>query len=132
LVRAAAGVNRSAVGSRPWPDSTRRRRWSTARLARPCCAGSGAGASITGWGRLLAAEGTAGVAFEHRAVAEAGFDAVVAEVGAALAAAEAGGPPVELVDLPDAHHAFDTVDDTDASRDAIRRILGFLRAHLAA
>jgi acetyl esterase/lipase len=74
----------------------------------------------------------AGVAFEHRAVAEAGFDAVVAEVGAALAAAEAGGPPVELVDLPDAHHAFDTVDDTDASRDAIRRILGFLRAHLAA
>lgn len=168
----------------------------------------------TGWGRLLAAEGMAGVAFEHRAVAEAGFDAVVAEVGAALAAvrdragdlgldpdrqalaafsagvplaaaaltgpgvavrcaalcygplddlapgpglppllvvragqdhprlnrtidqflaaAEADGPPVELVDLPDAHHAFDTVDDTDASRDAIRRILEFLRAHLAA
>jgi acetyl esterase/lipase len=40
----------------------------------------------TGWGRLLAAEGMAGVAFEHRAIAEAGFDAVVAEVGAAQAA----------------------------------------------
>jgi acetyl esterase/lipase len=168
----------------------------------------------TGWGRLLAAEGLAGVAFEHRAVAEAGFEAVVAEVVAALAAvhdragdlgldpdrlavagfsagvpltaaalagpgaavrcaalcygplddlepgpglppllvvragkdhpelnrtidaflagAEAGGPPVELVDLPDAHHAFDTVDDTDAARDAIRRVLAFLRRHLTA
>jgi acetyl esterase/lipase len=166
----------------------------------------------TGWGRLLAAEGLAGVAFEHRAVAEAGFEAVAAEVGAALAAvrgragelgldpdrlavaafsagvplaaalvaggaalrcaalcygpldnlepgrglppllvvragqdhprlnrsigwfltaAAAGGLPVELVDLPDAHHAFDVVDDTDASRDAIARVLGFLRGHLA-
>ena len=39
-----------------------------------------------GWGRLLAAEGLAGVAVEHRAVAEAGFEGVVAELGAALAA----------------------------------------------
>jgi acetyl esterase/lipase len=166
----------------------------------------------TGWGRLLAAEGLAGVVPEHRAVAEAGFEAVVAEVGAALtavheraaelgvdrgrlavaafsagvpltaailsrvpvplrcaalcygppgdlqptpglppfllvragqdypdlnrsidefvAAAEAAGAPVDLVDLPEAHHAFDTVDDTDASRAAIRRVLGFLREHL--
>ena len=40
----------------------------------------------TGWGRLLAAEGLAGVVAEHRAVAEAGFDAVVAEVASALTA----------------------------------------------
>jgi acetyl esterase/lipase len=40
----------------------------------------------TGWGRLLAGEGMAGVAFEHRAIAEAGFQAVVAEVVDALAA----------------------------------------------
>jgi acetyl esterase/lipase len=168
----------------------------------------------TGWGRLLAAEGLAAVVPEHRAVAEAGFEAVVAEVAAALtavhdraaelgvdpdrlavaafsagvpltaatvsrvpvplrcaalcygppgdlqptqglppfllvragqddpdlnqsidefgAAAEAAGLPVELVDLPDGHHAFDTVDDTDASRDAIRRVLSFLRGHLTA
>jgi acetyl esterase/lipase len=168
----------------------------------------------TGWGRLLAAEGLAGVVAEHRAVAEAGFEAVVAEVATALtavhdraaelgldpdrlavaafsagvpltaatlsrvpvplrcaalcygppgdlqpspglppfllvragqdypdlnqsideftAAAQAAGLPVELVDLPDAHHAFDTVDDTDASRDAIRRVLSFLRKHLTA
>jgi acetyl esterase/lipase len=40
----------------------------------------------TGWGRLLAGEGMAGVAFEHRAIAEAGFEAVVAEVDDALVA----------------------------------------------
>ena len=169
----------------------------------------------SGWGRLLAGEGLAGVAVEHRAVAEAGFEGVVAEVGAALAAARdaagelgldpdrlavagfsagvpltvaallagpatgvrcaalcygppgdvdpwpglpplllvragqdlpernrsidrfvaaavAAGLPVELVDHADGHHAFDVLDDTDASRDAIARVLGFLRGHLAA
>jgi hypothetical protein len=34
-----------------------------------------------GWGRLLAGEGLAGVAFEHSAVAEAGFEAVAAQFG---------------------------------------------------
>jgi acetyl esterase/lipase len=168
----------------------------------------------SGWGRLLAAEGLAGVAVEHRAVAEAGFEGVVAELGAALAAvrdragelgldpdrlalagfsagvpltaaaltgpaagvrcaalcygplddldpdaalppllvvragqdgpdlnrtidefvtaAEARRLPVELVDHPDGHHAFDVLDDTDASRAAIRRVLEFLRDHLTA
>jgi acetyl esterase/lipase len=168
----------------------------------------------TGWGRLLAGEGLAGVAVEHRAVAEAGFEGVVAEIGAALeavrgragelgldpdrpavaafsagvpltvaalarpaaagvrcaalcygppgdvepwpglpplllvragqdlpernrgidrfvAAAEAAGRPVELVDHADGHHAFDVLDDTDASRDAIARVLEFLRRQLA-
>jgi len=167
----------------------------------------------TGWGRLLAGEGMAGVIFEHRAVAEAGFPAVVGEVTAALAtvreragelgvdpgrlalsgfsagvpltaaalAAVAGqvrcatlcygpladldpapglppllvvragrdhprlnrtidafvaaaaerGLPVELVHQPDGRHAFDTVDDTDASREAIRRVLTFLHRELA-
>jgi acetyl esterase/lipase len=40
----------------------------------------------TGWGRLLADQGMAAVAFEHRAILDAGFEAVVAEVEAALAA----------------------------------------------
>jgi acetyl esterase/lipase len=168
----------------------------------------------TGWGRLLAGEGLAGVAAEHRAVAEAGFEGVLAEIGAALeavrgragelgldpdrlavaafsagvpltvaalagpaagvrcaalcygppgdvepwpglpplllvragqdlpernrsidrfvAAAEAAGRPVELVDHAEGHHAFDVLDDTDASRDAIARVVAFLREHLAA
>ena len=167
----------------------------------------------SGWGRLLAGEGLAGVAVEHRAVAEAGFDGVVAEVGAAVAyvrdragelgldpgrlalagfsagvplcvaalagpaagvrcaalcygppgevepwpglpplllvragqdrpelndsidrfvaAAQAAGLSVELVDHPDGHHAFDVLDDTDASRDAIDRVVAFLRDRLA-
>jgi acetyl esterase/lipase len=166
----------------------------------------------TGWGRLLAGEGMAGVAFEHRAIAEAGFEAVVAEVGDALAAvgdradelgidpervglaafsagvpltaaalagaagqvgcavlcygplddlapdpalppllvvragrddpalnrtidqfvlaAEARRLAVDLVHQPDGHHAFDVADDTDASREVIRRVLAFLRGHL--
>jgi acetyl esterase/lipase len=165
-----------------------------------------------GWGRLLAGQGIAGVTFEHRAILDAGFGAVVAEVGDALAAvrehagdlgvdservgvaafsagvpltaavlAGAAGrvrcaalcygplsdlapdpalPPllvvragqddpglnrtidefvsaaaqrdlaVELVHQPDGHHAFDVADDTDASREVIRHVLGFLRGRL--
>jgi acetyl esterase/lipase len=166
----------------------------------------------SGWGRLLAGQGMAGVAFEHRAILDAGFEAVVAEVGDALAtvgeragdlgidperiglagfsagvpltaAALAGAtgrvrcaalcygplvdlvpdpvlPPllvvragqddpglnrtidefvsaaeqrdlaVELVHQPEGHHAFDVADDSDASREVIGRVLGFLRGHL--
>ena len=168
----------------------------------------------TGWGRLLAGQGIAGVAFEHRAILDAGFEAVVAEVSDALAAVHeragdlgidperigvaafsagvvltaallagatgrvqcaalcygplndlepdpalppllavragqddpglnrtidefvsaAGqrGLPVELVHQPDGHHAFDVADDSDASREVIRRVLVFLRGHLGA
>jgi acetyl esterase/lipase len=164
------------------------------------------------WGRLLAAEGLAGVVFEHRAVREAGASAVQAEVDAAVAAvagrgdelgldpgrlavagfsagvplaartvARAGGRlacaalcygpldglapdpalppllvvragrdhpalnrtidafvaaalaanlPLELVNHPDGHHGFDTVDDSEDSRRVVRRVLGFLREHL--
>jgi dienelactone hydrolase len=166
----------------------------------------------TGWGRLLADQGMAGVAFEHRAILDAGFEAVVAEVEAALtavgehardlgidpervgvAAFSAGvvltavvlagaaqrvrcaalcyGPlsdlepdpalppllvvragqddpglnrtidefvsaaeqhelAVELVHQPEGHHAFDVADDSDASREVIGRVLGFLRGYL--
>jgi acetyl esterase/lipase len=166
----------------------------------------------TGWGRLLAGQGMAGVAFEHRAILDAGFEAVVAEVGDALAtvgeragdlgidperiglagfsagvpltaavlagatgrvrcaalcygplvdlvpesvlppllvvragqddpglnrtidefvsAAEQRDLAVELVHQPEGHHAFDVVDDSDASREVIGRVLAFLRGHL--
>jgi acetyl esterase/lipase len=166
----------------------------------------------TGWGRLLAGEGMAGIVFEHRAILDAGFGAVVAEVNNALAtvheragdlgvdpervgvAAFSAGVPltaavlagagervrcaalcygplsdlapdptlppllviragqddpglnrtiddfvataqqrglaVELVHQPKGHHAFDVVDDSDASREVIERVVAFLRGHL--
>jgi acetyl esterase/lipase len=48
-----------------------------------------------------------------------------------VAAAAGRGLPVELVEVPDGHHAFDLLDDTNASRAAIRRVLAFLRERLA-
>ena len=47
-----------------------------------------------------------------------------------VAAAQARGLAVELVHQPDGQHAFDVRDDTDASRQAIRRVLAFLGGHL--
>jgi dienelactone hydrolase len=40
--------------------------------------------------------------------------------------------PVSLVNLPAAPHAFDLVDDSRASRDAIRQVVAFMRANLTA
>jgi dienelactone hydrolase len=51
-------------------------------------------------------------------------------IDAFLTAALAANLPVELVNHPDGHHAFDTVDDSDQSRRVIRRVLAFLGGHL--
>jgi dienelactone hydrolase len=51
-------------------------------------------------------------------------------IDAFVVAALAANLPVELVNHPDGHHAFDTVDDTDESRRVIRRVLAFLGEHL--
>jgi len=47
-----------------------------------------------------------------------------------VAAASARGMPIELIDHPDAPHAFDIIDDTPASHDVIERVLAFLRRNL--
>ena len=47
-----------------------------------------------------------------------------------VSAATARHVAVELVHQPNGHHACDVADDTDASRDVIRRVLAFLRGHL--
>ncbi|MEU6841159.1 alpha/beta hydrolase [Streptomyces sp. NPDC046716] len=49
--------------------------------------------------------------------------AVAATVAEFLAAAEAGGAPVEVVDVPDAPHAFEGLDHTDSARDAVREAM---------
>jgi dienelactone hydrolase len=51
-------------------------------------------------------------------------------IDAFVVAALAANLTVELVNHPDGHHAFDTVDDTDESRRVIRRVLAFLGEHL--
>lgn len=40
------------------------------------------------------------------------------------------GLPVTLVNHADAPHAFDIMDDTDASRAVVRHVLGYLQSHL--
>jgi len=47
-------------------------------------------------------------------------------------AAAAAHAPWTVRNLPEARHAFDVLDDTEASREQIRRTLEFLRTHLTA
>ncbi|ALV52977.1 alpha/beta fold hydrolase [Streptomyces althioticus] len=47
--------------------------------------------------------------------------AIAATVEGFLASAKECGADVDVVDVPHGHHAFETVDPTDESRDAIRR-----------
>ncbi|WP_353940869.1 alpha/beta fold hydrolase [Streptomyces sp. HUAS MG91] len=58
--------------------------------------------------------------------------AIAATVAEFLAAAEAGGAPVEVVDVPAAPHGFEGLDHSDDARDAVReamrRVLGRLTA----
>ncbi|MFP2913108.1 hypothetical protein ACLESD_50510, partial [Pyxidicoccus sp. 3LFB2] len=44
--------------------------------------------------------------------------------------AKARGVPLTLVDMPEAHHAFDMVDDVEASRETMRQTARFLEQHL--
>jgi acetyl esterase/lipase len=53
-------------------------------------------------------------------------------IDAFVAAALARNLPVTLVNHAAAPHAFDLLDDSEASRETIRSILGFLRFHLLA
>lgn len=46
-------------------------------------------------------------------------EAIAATVGEFLAAAAAVDVQVEIIDVPNGHHSFDTIDDTDESRAAI-------------
>lgn len=55
-----------------------------------------------------------------------------ASIDAFAAAALARNMPVTVANLPDAPHAFDLLDDSDASRTMIRRTLEWLRFELQA
>jgi dienelactone hydrolase len=53
-------------------------------------------------------------------------------VAAFLAAAEECGAAVELVDVPNGRHGFDVHEPTEETREAVRRALRAVRAHLGA
>lgn len=48
-----------------------------------------------------------------------------------LTAAEDCGADVEVIDVPEAHHAFETVDHTEQSREAVRHAARSVLGHLA-
>ncbi|MEV1026950.1 alpha/beta fold hydrolase [Streptomyces sp. NPDC050264] len=49
--------------------------------------------------------------------------AVAATVAEFVAAAEAGGAPVTVLDVPDGHHGFEGLDHTDSARTAVREAM---------
>lgn len=58
--------------------------------------------------------------------------AIAATVEAFVDAARAGDTPLTVVDVPNGHHSFDAVDDTDESRAAVERAFAAVHAHLTA
>ncbi|MGP3776687.1 alpha/beta fold hydrolase [Streptomyces sp. SDT5-1] len=56
--------------------------------------------------------------------------AVAATVARFVEAAETGGAPIEIVDVPDAPHAFEGLDHSDAAREAVGEAMDRVLAHL--
>ena len=56
--------------------------------------------------------------------------AIAATVDEFLAAAAATGAAVEVIDVPGAHHGFETIDHTEAARQAVRSAVRSVLAHL--
>ncbi|MFI0975396.1 alpha/beta fold hydrolase [Streptomyces sp. NPDC021093] len=57
---------------------------------------------------------------------------IAATVEEFLAAAKDCGANVEVVDVPEGHHGFESLDRTDASREAVHRAMRAVLAHLRA
>jgi dipeptidyl aminopeptidase/acylaminoacyl peptidase len=55
---------------------------------------------------------------------------VAQAVDAFVAAAAEAGANLEVIDVPDGHHGFDTVDHTDQSRAAVERALDWVTSRL--
>jgi dienelactone hydrolase len=53
-----------------------------------------------------------------------------ASIDAFMQEARATQAPVTLLELPEGHHAFDVLDDSEASREAVRKTVAFLGQHL--
>ena len=77
-------------------------------------------ATVSAAGRLPVVLTRAGL--EHAEIA--------ATVDGFLAAAEACGAGVELIDVPLGHHGFETIDHTDQAREAVERAMRSVLGHL--
>jgi dienelactone hydrolase len=53
------------------------------------------------------------------------FDWIVTASSELLKRCATEGRPVDVIEVPGAHHAFETVDDTDEARDAVRRSIAW-------
>ncbi|WP_406143381.1 alpha/beta hydrolase [Streptomyces sp. NBC_01012] len=95
-------------------------------------------APLPNWGRFDSrfhpADAVTGAGSLPLVLVRAGLEAneIAATVEEFLAAARRCGANIEVVDVPDGHHGFETIDRTDASRDAVHRAMGTLLRHLTA
>jgi len=56
---------------------------------------------------------------------ELDFDWIIPDTDDLLARCAAAARPVDVIDVPGAHHAFETVDDTDEARRAVQSSVGW-------
>ncbi|TXS52043.1 alpha/beta hydrolase [Streptomyces sp. t39] len=55
---------------------------------------------------------------------------IAATVAAFTAAADACGAALDVIDVPHAHHGFETIDHTEEAREAVRTAVAAVRGHL--
>ncbi|MFI2780494.1 alpha/beta fold hydrolase [Streptomyces sp. ALB3] len=95
-------------------------------------------APLPNWGRLDSrfhpAEAVAHAGSLPLVLVRAGLEttAVAATVEEFMTAARTCGAAVEVVDVPNGHHDFETVDRTDESREAVQRAMRTVLRHLTA
>ncbi|WP_129259988.1 alpha/beta hydrolase [Streptomyces sp. M3] len=95
-------------------------------------------APLPNWGRLDArfhpADAVTHAGALPLVLVRAGLESaeIAATVEEFLAAARRCGADVEVVDVPNGHHGFETVDPTDESRAAVHRAMGTVLRHLTA
>lgn len=93
-------------------------------------------APLPGWGvndaRFRPAEVVARGGTLPFVLVRAGLEAtaVAATVAEFVAAAESGGAPLDVLDVPDGHHGFEGLDHTDSARTAVREAMRLVRERL--
>lgn len=93
-------------------------------------------AALPNWGRLDSrfhpADAVAAAGSLPLVLVRAGLEtaAVAATVEEFLTAARESGADIQVIDVPNGHHDFETVDRTDESREAVRHAMRTVLGHL--